>query len=75
MICNYFAVSWAGLMISILGDVCLFLEAEGAKGYAHWVCSTLQDKANRNTVLYLYNIVQTNAVPAAQVVLSKYTGR
>nr|XP_041567199.1 tetratricopeptide repeat protein 37 isoform X2 [Taeniopygia guttata] len=53
----------------------LSMHAEGAKGYAHWVCSTLQDKDNRNTVLYLYNIVQLNAVPAAQVVLSKYTER
>ncbi|OWK61613.1 Tetratricopeptide repeat protein 37 [Lonchura striata] len=53
----------------------LSMHAEGAKGYAHWVCSTLQDKASRNTVLYLYNIVQINAVPAAQVVLSKYTER
>ncbi|KAJ7423629.1 Tetratricopeptide repeat protein 37 [Pitangus sulphuratus] len=53
----------------------LNMHAEGAKGYAHWVCSTLQDKANRNTELYLYNIVQMNAIPAAQVVLSKYTER
>ncbi|XP_068033120.1 superkiller complex protein 3 [Anomalospiza imberbis] len=53
----------------------LSMHAEGAKGYAHWVCSTLQDKANRNTVLYLYNIVQMNAIPAAQVILSKYTER
>lgn len=62
-------------MIPVLGGVSFFLETEGAKGYAHWVCSTLQDKANRNTELYLYNIVQMNAIPAAQVVLSKYTGR
>uniref|UniRef100_A0A8C5UB42 Tetratricopeptide repeat domain 37 n=1 Tax=Malurus cyaneus samueli TaxID=2593467 RepID=A0A8C5UB42_9PASS len=53
----------------------LSMHTEGAKGYAHWVCSTLQDKANRNTELYLYNIVQMNAIPAAQVVLSKYTER
>ncbi|NXN28468.1 TTC37 protein, partial [Nycticryphes semicollaris] len=53
----------------------LNMHNEGAKGYAHWVCSTLQDKSNRNTELYLYNIVQMNAVPAAQVVLSKYTER
>ncbi|KFP86291.1 Tetratricopeptide repeat protein 37, partial [Acanthisitta chloris] len=49
----------------------LKMHTEGAKGYAHWVCSTLQDKANRNTKLYLYNIVQMNAIPAAQVALSK----
>ncbi|NWU50846.1 TTC37 protein, partial [Dromas ardeola] len=53
----------------------LSMHTEGAKGYAHWVCSTLQDKSNRNTELYQYNIVQMNAVPAAQVVLSKYTER
>nr|XP_054508451.1 SKI3 subunit of superkiller complex protein isoform X6 [Agelaius phoeniceus] len=53
----------------------LSMHTEGAKGYAHWVCSTLQDKANRNTEVYLYNIVQMNAIPAAQVVLSKYTER
>ncbi|XP_035745210.1 tetratricopeptide repeat protein 37 [Egretta garzetta] len=53
----------------------LGMHTEGAKGYAHWVCSTLQDKSNRNTELYLYNIVQMNAIPAAQVVLSKYTER
>ncbi|XP_068279219.1 superkiller complex protein 3 isoform X2 [Nyctibius grandis] len=53
----------------------LSMHTEGAKGYAHWVCSTLQDKSNRNTELYLYNIVQMNAIPAAQVLLSKYTER
>uniref|UniRef100_A0A8B9NK88 Tetratricopeptide repeat domain 37 n=1 Tax=Accipiter nisus TaxID=211598 RepID=A0A8B9NK88_9AVES len=53
----------------------LNMHTEGAKGYAHWVCSTLQDKSNRNTELYLYNIVQMNAIPAAQVVLNKYTER
>uniref|UniRef100_A0A8C8SDS5 Tetratricopeptide repeat domain 37 n=1 Tax=Pelusios castaneus TaxID=367368 RepID=A0A8C8SDS5_9SAUR len=53
----------------------LSMHTEGAKGYAHWVCSTLQDKTNRNTELYRYNIVQMNAIPAAQVVLSKYTER
>ncbi|KAM6229960.1 superkiller complex protein 3 isoform 2-T2 [Porphyrio hochstetteri] len=53
----------------------LSMHTEGAKGYAHWVCSTLQDKSNRNTELYLYNIVQMNAIPAAQVVLTKYVER
>uniref|UniRef100_A0A3B4AIB8 Uncharacterized protein n=1 Tax=Periophthalmus magnuspinnatus TaxID=409849 RepID=A0A3B4AIB8_9GOBI len=46
---------------------------EGVKGYAHWVCSTLLDKSNRDSELYRYNIVQMNAVSAAQVALSKYT--
>lgn len=54
---------------------CLFLEDEGAKGYAHWVCSTLQDESNRNTEVYLFNIVEMNAIPAAHVVLTKYVGR
>lgn len=49
-------------------------QTEGVKGYAYWVCSTLLDKSNRNTELYRYNIVQMNAVSAAQVALSKYTG-
>uniref|UniRef100_A0A8C3RN06 Tetratricopeptide repeat domain 37 n=1 Tax=Chelydra serpentina TaxID=8475 RepID=A0A8C3RN06_CHESE len=53
----------------------LRMHTEGAKGYAHWVCSTLQDKTNRETELYRYNIVQMNAIPAAHVVLSKYTER
>lgn len=47
---------------------------EGVKGYAYWVCSTLLDKSNRDTELYRYNIVQMNAISAAQVALSKYTG-
>uniref|UniRef100_A0A672MCS8 SKI3 subunit of superkiller complex n=1 Tax=Sinocyclocheilus grahami TaxID=75366 RepID=A0A672MCS8_SINGR len=48
---------------------------EGVKGYAYWVCSTLLDKSNRDSELYLYNIVQMNAISAAQVALSKYTER
>ncbi|KAM3611589.1 uncharacterized protein V6R79_020889 [Siganus canaliculatus] len=48
---------------------------EGVKGYAYWVCSTLLDKSNRDSELYRYNIVQMNAVSAAQVALSKYTER
>ncbi|XP_059825283.1 superkiller complex protein 3 [Hypanus sabinus] len=53
----------------------LGVNTEGAKGYAHWVCTTLQDKSNRNSELYKYNIVQMNAITAAQVVMSKYTER
>ncbi|MGH0185977.1 UNVERIFIED_CONTAM: hypothetical protein FKN15_020033 [Acipenser sinensis] len=52
----------------------LSIHTEGVKGYAHWVCSTLLDKTNRNSELYLYNIVQMNAITVAQVALSKYTG-
>uniref|UniRef100_A0A8C5NI17 Tetratricopeptide repeat domain 37 n=1 Tax=Gouania willdenowi TaxID=441366 RepID=A0A8C5NI17_GOUWI len=48
---------------------------EGVKGYAYWVCSTLLDKTNRSSELYCYNIVQMNAISAAQVALSKYTER
>lgn len=47
---------------------------EGVKGYAYWVCSTLLDKSNRDSELYRYNIVQMNAISAAHVALSKYTG-
>ncbi|XP_063151480.1 superkiller complex protein 3 [Candoia aspera] len=53
----------------------LSMHTEGAKGYAYWVCSTLQDKTNRNTELYKYNIIQMNAIPTAQVALTKYTER
>lgn len=53
----------------------LSIHTEGVKGYAHWVCSTLLDKTNRNSELYLYNIVQMNAITVAQVALSKYTER
>uniref|UniRef100_A0A8C5A4V2 SKI3 subunit of superkiller complex n=1 Tax=Gadus morhua TaxID=8049 RepID=A0A8C5A4V2_GADMO len=50
-------------------------QTEGVKGYAFWVCSTLLDKSNRDSELYRYNIVQMNAVSAAQTALSKYTER
>lgn len=67
------------IFIGGLSYVCLltlaFLKTEGAIGYAYWVCTTLQDKSNRETELYRYNIVQMNAIPAAQVVLSKYIGK
>uniref|UniRef100_A0A8D2JD68 Tetratricopeptide repeat domain 37 n=1 Tax=Varanus komodoensis TaxID=61221 RepID=A0A8D2JD68_VARKO len=53
----------------------LSMHTEGAKGYAHFVCSTLQDETIRNTELYRYNILQMNAIPAAQVALTKYTER
>ncbi|XP_067263690.1 tetratricopeptide repeat protein 37 [Chanodichthys erythropterus] len=53
----------------------LSTHTEGVKGYAYWVCSTLLDRSNRDSELYLYNIVQMNAVSAAQVALSKYTER
>uniref|UniRef100_A0A3Q3WEK4 Uncharacterized protein n=1 Tax=Mola mola TaxID=94237 RepID=A0A3Q3WEK4_MOLML len=48
---------------------------EGVKGYAYWVCSTLLDKSNRDSELYRYNIVQMNAISAAQVALTKFTER
>lgn len=53
----------------------LSTHTEGVKGYAYWVCHTLLDKTNRDSELYRYNIVQMNAVSAAQVALSKYTER
>ncbi|XP_075693260.1 superkiller complex protein 3 isoform X2 [Rhinoderma darwinii] len=53
----------------------LSMHTEGAKGYAHWVCSTLLDKSNRKTELYRYNIVQMNAITAAHLALNKYTER
>uniref|UniRef100_A0A667YB41 SKI3 subunit of superkiller complex n=1 Tax=Myripristis murdjan TaxID=586833 RepID=A0A667YB41_9TELE len=53
----------------------LSTHTEGVKGYAYWVCATLLDKSNRDSELYRYNIVQMNAVSAAQVALTKYTER
>ncbi|XP_051028561.1 LOW QUALITY PROTEIN: SKI3 subunit of superkiller complex protein [Acomys russatus] len=53
----------------------LSMHTEGAIGYAYWVCTTLQDKSNRETELYQYNILQMNAVSAAQGVLCKYVER
>ncbi|CAG00393.1 unnamed protein product [Tetraodon nigroviridis] len=53
----------------------LSIHMEGVKGYAYWVCSTLLDKSNRDSELYRYNIVQMNAISAAQVALTKYTER
>uniref|UniRef100_A0A8C9PJP0 Superkiller complex protein 3 n=1 Tax=Spermophilus dauricus TaxID=99837 RepID=A0A8C9PJP0_SPEDA len=53
----------------------LNMHTEGAIGYAYWVCTTLQDKSNRETELYQYNILQMNAIPTAQVVLCKYVER
>ncbi|KAM8960803.1 superkiller complex protein 3 [Pelodytes ibericus] len=53
----------------------LRMHAEGAKGYAYWVCTTLQDKSKRNTDLYRYGIVQMNAISAAHLALTKYTER
>uniref|UniRef100_A0AAQ4RWZ0 SKI3 subunit of superkiller complex n=1 Tax=Gasterosteus aculeatus aculeatus TaxID=481459 RepID=A0AAQ4RWZ0_GASAC len=50
-------------------------QMEGVKGYAYWVCSTLLDRSNRDSELYRYNIVQMNAISAAQVSLTKYTER
>uniref|UniRef100_W5M043 SKI3 subunit of superkiller complex n=1 Tax=Lepisosteus oculatus TaxID=7918 RepID=W5M043_LEPOC len=53
----------------------LSTHTEGVKGYGHWVCSTLLDKTNRKSELYRYNIVQMNAISAAQLALCKYTER
>uniref|UniRef100_A0A8C5M4M7 SKI3 subunit of superkiller complex n=2 Tax=Leptobrachium leishanense TaxID=445787 RepID=A0A8C5M4M7_9ANUR len=53
----------------------LCMHTEGAKGYAHWVCTILQDKSKRNTELYRYSIVQMNAITAAHLALTKYTER
>nr|DBA23398.1 TPA: hypothetical protein GDO54_014314 [Pyxicephalus adspersus] len=53
----------------------LSMHTEGANGYAHWVCTTLQDKSKRNTELYRYSILQMNAITAAHLALNKYTDR
>ncbi|XP_078313322.1 superkiller complex protein 3-like [Crassostrea virginica] len=45
---------------------------EGSLGYAHWVCSLLQDKTKRNTEVYNYAIHQMAALPAASDALTRY---
>ncbi len=49
-------------------------QAESSLGYAHWVCSALQDHSQLDTDLYQYAIHQMAAVPAASDALAKYTG-
>ncbi|XP_076315267.1 tetratricopeptide repeat protein 37 [Tachypleus tridentatus] len=46
---------------------------EGLLGYAHWVCTSLQDLGNRNTSFYKYNIVQMRAISTAVDALTKFT--
>ncbi|KAK3606262.1 hypothetical protein CHS0354_037938 [Potamilus streckersoni] len=48
---------------------------EGAIGYAHWVCSLLQDKTKHNTEMFRYAIEQMSAIPAASDALSRYLAR
>lgn len=48
---------------------------EGSLGYAHWVCSLLQDKTKRNTEVYNYAIHQMAALPAASDALARYLGQ
>ncbi|XP_061172794.1 superkiller complex protein 3-like [Saccostrea echinata] len=45
---------------------------EGSLGYAHWVCTLLQDETKHNTEMYSYAIHQMLAVPAASDALVKY---
>lgn len=75
MLCFALSDSIFPSFLSFLINPDMFLrQMEGVKGYAFWVCSTLLDKSNRDSELYRYNIVQMNAISAAQVALSKYTG-
>ncbi|KAL3865870.1 hypothetical protein ACJMK2_043219 [Sinanodonta woodiana] len=48
---------------------------EGAIGYAHWVCSLLQEKTKHNTAMFRYAIEQMSAIPAASDALSRYLAR
>ncbi|XP_056022044.1 SKI3 subunit of superkiller complex protein-like [Ostrea edulis] len=45
---------------------------EGSLGYAHWVCTLLQDKTKHGTEMYSYAIHQMSAVPAASDALVRY---
>nr|XP_006811551.1 PREDICTED: tetratricopeptide repeat protein 37-like [Saccoglossus kowalevskii] len=49
---------------------------EGCLGYAHWVCNTIFDeKVDKTSEYYKYNIIQMRAVTAAVVAMAKYTDR
>lgn len=51
------------------------MQVEGSLGYAHWVCTLLQDKAKHSTEMYRYAIHQMSAIPAASDALARYLGK
>ncbi|ESP01284.1 hypothetical protein LOTGIDRAFT_230642 [Lottia gigantea] len=48
---------------------------EGSIGYAHWVCTVLQDTKKHHTDLYQYCIKQMAAIPSAADTLTRYLER
>lgn len=48
---------------------------EGARGYAHWVCSILMDKTRRAKPWNKYILENMDAVASAAEVMAKYTGK
>ncbi len=50
-------------------------QSEASLGYAHWVCSTLQEKVHQDEGLYKYSIEQMAAIPVAADALAKYLGK
>lgn len=51
------------------------LQIESAIGYAHWVCSVIQDETKGRSELFTYAIKQMAAIPAASDALAKYLDR
>ena len=47
---------------------------EGSLGYAHWVCSMLQDTSKHSTELFQYAVQHMRAIPAAADSISRYIG-
>ncbi|KAK6188238.1 hypothetical protein SNE40_004461 [Patella caerulea] len=48
---------------------------EGSVGYAHWVCSMLQDHSKHHTDMFQYSIKQMAAIPSATDTLTRYLER
>ncbi|KAJ8029553.1 Tetratricopeptide repeat protein 37 [Holothuria leucospilota] len=54
----------------------LTTHVEGSIGYAHWVCQTILDpQLDQKSQLYLYNILQMDAVSQAAVAMARYNDR
>jgi len=53
----------------------LAIHEEGCIGYAHWVCSTLQEHSSLDPQTYHYSIERMAAIPAAADALIRYTER
>ena len=54
---------------------CACFQAEGAVGYAQWVCKTLRGESQATSELLQYAITQMAAVPAASDALERHRGQ